>query len=74
MRRQVKWCVEGGSGKVRKTEERRAKTVVRRQNTERREEGNAEGRWEGAGGGRKKVSSRQSAEGSRAGAELRVES
>ena len=44
------WFVEGGHGKARKAQERRQKTVVRRQNTERREDGKAEERWEGEGG------------------------
>ena len=49
------WSVEGGRGKARKKNKRGRKPIVRRQNTERREEGKAEERWEGAGEGREKL-------------------
>jgi len=52
LRPMSEWFVEGGHGKARKAQERRQKTIVGRQNTERREEGKAEERWEGVGWGR----------------------
>ena len=41
------WFVEGGHGKARKSQERGQKTIVGRQNTERREDGKADETWEG---------------------------